>query len=668
MGRSYSFFPDTVIITMCGISGLYSSSLSPIELRESIELMSSTLFHRGPDSYGSFIDQPCGVALAHRRLSILDLSDLGSQPMHSVCGRYVITFNGEIYNHKSLRRQLPSSLELKSSSDTETLVNLISYCGFVPTLSMISGMFAFCVWDKVEKCLLLARDRFGEKPLYYTLFDNTFAFASQLNSISSIPSFSADIDPDSALQYFDKGFVPSPRSILKGVHKLPPASYIRVDLSDLHGSLGTPQIYWSLPYASTQKIRSSDVVVGDAINSVHQLLIDSVAQQSLSDVPIGTFLSGGVDSSLVTSLLCHSSNHPVNTFTVGFDDVHYDESYRASRIANFLETNHTNIHLSSIDVSSFATYIPSIYDEPFADASAIPTYLISKYSSESVKVCLSGDGGDETFCGYSRYLLGASIWGYINPIPLPIRTLFKNLVSRVPLSSFDSIFAIYNKVVPPRLMLDKPTLKVSKFLSLVGASSLPEAYSAILRDSDFKYTRFDFPISNSVNTSALEFSSLDSVHQMMLLDTFSYLPDGILVKTDRASMASSLETRLPLLDHKLVEYAWSLPLSLKFRNGSGKWILRQILNKYLPESLFNGPKVGFSVPMGLWLRTSLKSWADEIIHSSMYSKYNPYPPSELLRIWSAHLNGTHDYSTQLWRFLCFFSWLSVNGFYDDNQV
>ena len=652
---------------MCGISGLYSLLSSPVELQDSIESMSSTLINRGPDSFGTFYDESKGLALAHRRLSILELSDLGSQPMHSVCGRYVITFNGEIYNHTSLRNQFPSSFEWKSSSDTETLVNLISVHGFHQTLSMISGMFAFCVWDKKENCLLLARDRFGEKPLYYSLFDKTFAFASQLNSISSIPSFSAEIDTYSVLEYFDKGFVPSPHSILKGVYKLPPASYLRVDHSDLSGSLADPQAYWSVPYASSQQTSISDIPVDEAINSVHQLLIDSVVNQSISDVPIGTFLSGGIDSSLVTSLLCHSSKNPVNTFTVGFDDSHYDESSRASRIAGFLETNHTNIPLSSADVVSFVPFIPALYDEPFADASAIPTYLISKYCSESVKVCLSGDGGDETFCGYSRYLLGASIWRYINPVPLKIRTLFKDLVSCVSPSTLDNAFSLYNHVMPARLMLDKPALKVSKFLSLVTSKSLPEAYSSILRDSDVKPMSSDSTNFSSLNTSSPEFVSLDYVHQMMLLDTLSYLPDGILVKTDRASMACSLETRLPLLDHKLVEYAWSLPLSIKFRHGSGKWILRQILSKYLPESLFNGPKVGFSVPISLWLRTSLKSWADEIIHSSLYSKYNPYPPSELLRMWTAHLDGSYDYSTHLWRFLCFFCWLSSNGFYDDSN-
>ena len=652
---------------MCGISGLYSSSLSPGDLCSSIELMSSTLIHRGPDGFGSFYDHKSGLALAHRRLSILELSDLGSQPMHSLCGRYVITFNGEIYNHKSLRKHLPPSFHWKSSSDTETLVNLISHYGFLRTLSMISGMFAFCIWDKFEKCLLLARDRFGEKPLYYSLFDQTFAFASQLNSILSIPCFSAEIDTHSVLEFFERGFVPSPNSICKGIYKLPPASYLRVDLSDLHGSLSDPTHYWSIPYDSTHKSSSSVVSVDEAIDNVHQLLIDSVAQQSISDVPLGTFLSGGIDSSLVTSLLCHTSPQTVNTFTVGFDDLQYDESPRAKRIANFLETNHTNIHLSSKDVASFATHIPSVYDEPFADASAIPTYLISKYSSASVKVCLSGDGGDETFCGYSRYLLGASIWGYINPLPLKLRSSFSALIAQIPSATFDKSFACYNYLMPARLMLDKPTQKVSKFLSFLSSKSLPEAYLSILRDSNVNFTTpgqiSNFPI----DIHSPEFTSLDYLHQMMLLDALTYLPDGILVKTDRASMASSLETRLPLLDHKLVEYAWSIPSSFKFRNGSGKWILRKILNKYLPQPLFDGPKVGFSVPMRLWLRTSLKSWADEIIHSSLYSRYNPYPSSELLRMWTEHVNGSHDYSTQLWRFLCFFGWLSSNGFHHDTN-
>tara|TARA_Y100000589_G_C27184269_1_gene642052 strand:+ start:1418 stop:3370 length:1953 start_codon:yes stop_codon:yes gene_type:complete len=646
---------------MCGITGFISSELKENNLKKIAIHMSNKLLHRGPDDSGVWLDSEVGIALAHRRLSIVDLSNAGKQPMISNCSRYCIVFNGEIYNHLSLRKELPNSINWKGYSDTETLVNAISLWGIQKTLKKLVGMFAFAIWDRNLKRLILARDRIGEKPLYYGLNGRNLLFASELKAIIAFPNFHSEINRESLSKYIKFGFIPSPYSIYKGIYKLRPGNYIEFSMKDIElRSIPQPSIYWSLESSILSKNNSSYLYSKyDTIEYLESLLTNSIKGQLLGDVSIGTFLSGGIDSSIIVSILQSQINKPINTFTIGFDEKHFDESEKASKVASFIGTNHKKLFLSSKKALEIIPNLSTIYDEPFSDVSQIPTIFMSQFCSTEVKICLSGDGGDELFCGYNRHIVGPKIWNILNYIPISIRKLIADFILYFPPTTWDKFYYSCEKFLPDFLRINAPGLKLQKLTNLINAKTLQEVYLNLL---------YAWQNSENIvlNSSSIEdkYSNhpyeifQDSYHQMMFMDFIGYLPNDILVKVDRAAMSSSLETRLPFLDHRVVEFAWKIPINMKLRDNQSKWILRQLLKKYLPDKLTKGPKKGFAVPIAEWLRGPLKNWADVLLDKNFIDSQGYLQADPIIKKWNEHLSGKRDWSKQLWTVLIFQSWLS----------
>ncbi|MBO8217672.1 asparagine synthase (glutamine-hydrolyzing) [Prochlorococcus marinus] len=646
---------------MCGISGFISPDFAQNSFKKTIYNMVNEIDHRGPDRKGIWFDYYAGVALGHNRLSIVDLSEAGNQPMISSCKRYYIVFNGEIYNHKSLREKLPDSINWQGHSDTETLINGISCWGLKNTLRELVGMFAFAIWDRKKKKLTLVRDRLGEKPLYYGFRGNTMIFSSELKAIETFPEKSLKINKNSLGLYMRFGYIPSPYSIYEGIYKLPPGSFVEFTIEDVKERLiPCSTQYWSLE--SITKRQQSNTFLGthiDAIDYLECLLKDTISGQMQGDVPIGAFLSGGIDSSTVVSIMQSQSKNPLNTFTVGFQEFGYDESKSARAISSFIGTNHNDLVLSSAEAMKTIPYLPEIYDEPFSDVSQIPTFLISKFASKNVKVCLSGDGGDELFCGYSRHIAGPKIWRIFNKIPKPIRKICVNFIHSLPPTTWDRFYFFCEYFLPKHLRINFPGLKIYKISDLINNDSLFEVYISlisswkapedIILNYDPSKEFYDYEVSNiKLN---------DPHHQMMYFDSLIYLPNDILVKVDRAAMSSSLETRLPLLDHRIIEFAWSIPLSMKLKDKKSKWLLRQVLKKYLPNNLIEKPKTGFSVPIGEWLRGPLKNWANELLDEKLIDSHQYFSSKSIQQKWKEHLTGRKDWSKQIWTILMFQSWL-----------
>mgnify|MGYP001345641291 CR=1 FL=1 len=646
---------------MCGIAGFISPNLSENSLKETITLMISKLEHRGPDDKGIWFDYSSGIALAHSRLSIVDLSKAGHQPMISSCERYLIVFNGEIYNHKLLRKKLPDWIIWKGNSDTETLINGISHWGLEKTLSKTVGMFAFAVWDREQKKLTLARDRFGEKPLYFGFRGKTLIFSSELKSIEAFPDTSPNIDMNSLEMYLRYGYIPAPLSIYKGIHKLIPGNYLEFSMKDFYaGLIPSSKKYWSLE--SIIKKKQAYPFLGsnkDAIDHLESLLRETISGQLLGDVPVGAFLSGGIDSSTVVSIMQSQSRNALNTFTVGFEEVEFDESKSAKIISSLIGTNHSELIVSPNDAMRIIPDLAEIYDEPFSDVSQIPTYLISKFAANRLKVCLSGDGGDELFCGYSRHIVGPRIWRILNKIPYSLRKAIAYFIHQISPTTWDNFYYLFEVFLPNHLRINLPGLKIYKISDLINSETLYEVYLSLL-SSWSSPQNILLNYDSSLNNSSFEFCNLnlhDSHHQMMYFDSKNYLPNDILVKLDRAAMASSLETRLPFLDHRIIEFAWSTPLEMKLKNSRSKWLLREVLKKYLPENLIDKPKRGFTVPIGDWLRGPLKYWANELLDEKNISSQKYFSYNSIKTKWDEHISGKHDWSKQLWTILMFQSWL-----------
>ncbi len=649
---------------MCGITGFISFDLDNESIKKTIISMSKKLIHRGPDDDGLWIDYEVGIALSHRRLAIVDLSSAGHQPMFSICKRFCIILNGEIYNHISIRKQLPKSLKWKGHSDTETIINAIAHWGIQKTLEKIVGMYAFALWDRKERKLTLARDRMGEKPLYYGFSNSSLLFSSELKALNAFPSFSAEIDKTILGTYLRFGNIPAPYSIYKEIYKLEPGMYLEFHMNDISKkSIPKPTNYWDInSIAYERKINPFVSSDSDAIEFLDLLLKKTISEQLLGDVPIGAFLSGGIDSSSIVSIMQNLSSNPIKTFTVGFNEHDYDESFKARSIANYLGTSHNEIIFSSNDALQIIPKIPTIYDEPFADESQIPTTLISEFSSRSVKVCLSGDGGDELFCGYNRYLAGPKIWKLIKILPPILRKFISRFIYYFPISSWDNFYKFFKAVIPNYLQINNPGIKIHKISNILNAETIYELYlcvisswqdsNEILIDKRDKFNQAQFLFTSK--------EKMDLQHQMMLMDAKGYLPNDILVKTDRASMSSSLETRMPMLNHKLIEFAWSIPLSMKMRGNRSKWILRQVLNKYLPKKIYQGPKSGFAVPIGDWLRGPLREWAEDLIDPNLIYSQNFFHSEHINKKWKEHISGKRDWSSQLWTILMFQSWLIEN--------
>ena len=654
---------------MCGITGLISiNNLN--SLSNDIQLMSNTLSHRGPDFNGVWVDKENCIALGHSRLSIIDLSSAGVQPMISTKGRYVITFNGEIYNHQELRKRLNGNWI--GNSDTETLLSAFETWGIEATLPQLEGMFALGLWDTKEKVLYLARDRFGEKPLYFGWAKNSFLFSSELKAIKAFPGFSGTICPKALAQFIRFLYVPTPLSIYKGIFKLEPGCLLKLQVPfsfDIHenaisidDSFSNIQLtkWWSLSklvISSKLKLIRNEKI---AINELELRLREAINIQSLSDVPLGAFLSGGIDSSTIVALMQSQSDSKIKTFTIGFDESEYDESKYAKNVANYLGTDHYEVMVTAKDALDIIPKLPYIYDEPFADSSQIPSIIVSREAKKNVTVVLSGDGGDEIFGGYNRYNWAKRIWDNLSYLPFPMRQRIGRLLFLIPMdkwSYFPDIFGIS--------MLGDKVWKLANRLNYVNDGD--ELYNSLVAQ-DIKPNFF--MNNNFANNMTMQFHPIIErskiplglllEERMMYMDSLTYLSDDILCKMDRASMFTSLETRSPFLDSRIVELSWRLPLNMKIRGNVSKWVLREVLKKYVPSQLTERPKAGFAIPIGKWLRGPLKYWAEELISEHQIKRSGQFNLISINNLWSEHQSLKRDHTNQLWAILMFQAWYKEN--------
>jgi asparagine synthase (glutamine-hydrolysing) len=639
---------------MCGLTGFWASPKRghPAIARN----MAQCLSHRGPDDAGVWVDEAAGLALAHRRLSVLDLSPAGHQPMESGCGRYVLVYNGEIYNHLALRAELTvegGNADWRGHSDTETLLVALRHWGVAGTLARLNGMFAFALWDARERTLFLARDRMGEKPVYYGCSNGTFLFGSELKSLAAHPDWRGEIDRQVLALYLRYSYVPSPWSIYRGAHKLPPAHYVVV--REGGESISEPQCYWNLGAVAEQGITNA---VGDAnelTDALDVLLRDAVACRMVADVPLGTFLSGGYDSSTVAAMMQAQSGRPVKTFSIGFHEKGFNEAAHAKAVARHLATDHTELYVTSSEALDVIPKLPVIYDEPFADPSQIPTYLVSWLARQYVTVSLSGDGGDELFAGYNRHVSGPVIWNRISRLPHWARTGLGATFGMLARIDFDRLI----QHLPERAKVPELSNKLDKLACAMKASNGTNFY----KDLVSHWKNPESVVRDGVEPPTL----LDRVHeqpdlsglreQMLYLDMMTYLPDDILTKVDRASMAVSLEARVPLLDHRVVDFTWRVPTEYKYRDGQGKWLLRQVLYRYVPKKLMDRPKMGFAVPIGHWLRGPLRDWTENLLSESRLRDDGFFRPESVRQKWTEHLSGKRDWQYPLWSVLIFQAWL-----------
>ena len=647
---------------MCGLTGFWMKD-SSASLHAIVEDMSSVLVHRGPDSGAVWVDEASGIGLGHRRLSILDLSSQGAQPMHSSCKRYVLVFNGEIYNHPALRSELDKcglAPSWRGHSDTEVLLASFVAWGVSETLQRVVGMFSFVLWDKYEGCLTLARDRFGEKPLYYGWVNKegqqSFLFGSELKALNKFPGFSGLIDRGALALYFQYCTVPSPYSIYQDVFKLQPGHILTLYEKGLKNKDVKIEPYWNL--SDIARKGSSNPIESDveAIERLDSVLRDSVAQQSEADVPLGAFLSGGVDSSTIVALMQAQSNRPIETFTIGFEDIKFDESRYAKAVAQHLGTNHHELYVTSDDALNIIPSIPELYDEPFSDSSQIPTYFVCKAARKKVTVALTGDGGDELFGGYNRHLWSQRIWNKLDWMTPILRRSLGKAVLQLPVTSWDflnstlpdrySVAHFGNKVHNLAHRLKNVNNQNDLYKSLV--STWPQNIGLVLGAEYLPTLSGDTGIVSGIN---------EPEQCMMLWDSLTYLPDDILTKVDRAAMGVSLETRVPFLDHRVAELAWRFPLHMKIRDGKGKWVLRQVLRKYVPDELIERPKAGFGVPVGQWLQGPLREWAEELLSPKRIQRDGYLDYRLIQETWAQHLSGRYDWSERLWSVLMFQSWL-----------
>ncbi|MGH7495580.1 MAG: asparagine synthase (glutamine-hydrolyzing) [bacterium] len=650
---------------MCGICGFVDSppDLSAEELHACATRMSGCLRHRGPDDAGSWVDAEAGIALGHRRLSIIDLSPLGHQPMCSASGRYVIIFNGEIYNFKILRVELEGlGHGFRGRSDTEVMLAAFEQWGPLYATRRFNGMFAFALWDRSARCIYLARDRMGEKPLYYGWQGGTFLFASELKSLRQHPAFKNEINRDALALFMQYSYIPAPFSIYAGIFKLPPGTLLTLDFSTaekIASARPRPVEYWSLQRAAQHGLLHTFTgTEQEAMAEFDALLRDAVKLRMEADVPLGAFLSGGVDSSTMVALMQAQSSRPVKTFTIGFHESGYDEATFARPVAQHLGTEHTELYVTPEETRAVIPRLPALYDEPFGDSSQIPTFLVAQLARRHVTVSLSGDGGDELFCGYRRYFTGQQLWNTVGWIPQAGRKALTRVLKAVPVKALNNGLGGLRSVTAGFSRRGEVGDKLHKFAEMLVARSADEFYdhlvsfwrvapAVVIGATVPEYLFADFP---------LTFNLPDFPRRMMLLDALLYLPDDILAKVDRATMAVSLESRVPLLDHRVIEFAWRLPLRMKLRDGKSKWLLRQLLYQYVPPSLIERDKMGFGVPIDAWLRTPLREWAEALLNEQRLRQEGFFLPQPILRKWREHLSGQHEWQYDLWNVLMFQAW------------
>ena len=651
---------------MCGFTGYLSSvQIDQFNNPKIIREMTNSLYHRGPDSEGFWSDSSDGISLGFRRLAILDTSSKGNQPMQSGNGQYVLVFNGEIYNHLDLRKEIePFYSEKKvwlSGSDTETILSGFEIWGIKETIQKCIGMFGFAVWCKKTKVLTLGRDRLGEKPLYYGWQESNqgklFFFGSELKSFKKHPQFAGDINRGALSSFIRYSYIPAPSSIYEGIFKLLPGNILEVSLE-----VPKPIIkkYWA---AEDIAINTEDKLNfrndQDAMDSLETILMKSVNQQMIADVPIGAFLSGSIDSSLIVSLMQAQSDQKVKTFTIGFNNDAYNEATHAKAVAKHLNTDHSELYIDSNDLLEVIPKLAKLYDEPFGDSSQIPTYLISKFAKENVTVSLSGDGGDELFCGYNRYQITNQYWPKLKAAP----SFLKNLISKGILNiSPTKIDTLYNFFIKNQRYSNfgEKVHKGGRVLASKDIFSLYRGLTSTCFDPN-SIVHGGVESNNFLDVSANHLKHLDDLPLMMTLDLLTYLPDDILTKLDRAAMGVSLETRVPFLDHEVVEFALRLPLKYKLRDNQTKWLARKVLYKFVPMELIERPKSGFAIPIGIWLKSSLKDWAEDLLDEKTMRNQGLLNVDSIRERWSQHLSGTHNWEHFLWNILMFQSWLKESN-------
>ncbi len=648
---------------MCGLVGFLDGGAGEDGDVALLRRMSDTLIHRGPDDGGTWCDREQRIGFGHRRLAIVDLSPAGHQPMVSASGRYVIAFNGEIYNHLDLRGEL-NGMDCRASlamtgagwrghSDTETLLAGIEAWGLEATLKKSIGMFAIALWDKQTQTLALARDRLGEKPLYYgwqgSGDERVFLFGSELKALKAHPAFPADIDRGALCLLLRHNYIPAPYSIYQGIAKVEPGCLLSVSLAQPEPKIWK---YWDAVAVARAGVAQPFVGTPEqAVDALEVLAKDAVRQQMMADVPLGAFLSGGVDSSTVVALMQAQSSRPVKTFTIGFNEDGYSEAVHAKAVARHLGTEHSELYVTPEQVMEVIPRLPSLYCEPFADSSQIPTFLVSQLAKQHVTVSLSGDAGDELFCGYNRYQITSSRWKQLSMIPMPLRRIAAKGITAISPHTWNR----YAGILPWTSVGDK----LHKGAGVMTSASAEELYLSIVSSWTDPAALVvggaepaTLPTANSPSLSGLS-----DVQRMMALDTLTYLPDDILVKVDRAAMGNSLESRVPFLDHRVVEFAWRLPMEFKLREGQTKWALRQVLYRHVPRELIERPKMGFGFPIDKWLRGPLRNWAQDLLDEARLRREGYFHPAPIRQKWAEHLSGNRNWSSQLWAVLMFQAWL-----------
>ncbi|WP_431824720.1 asparagine synthase (glutamine-hydrolyzing) [Burkholderia sp. F1] len=651
---------------MCGIDGFLNSAAFDEETaRATLARMTASLAHRGPDAQGTWLDAEAGIALGHRRLAIVDLSVHGRQPMASACGRFVLVFNGEIYNYRALRAELERTGRApawRGHSDSEVLLAAIAAWGVEAALRRATGMFAFALWNRESRVLTLARDRIGEKPLYYGRIGDTLVFASELKALRSYPGFDGAIDRDALCLYLRQSSVPAPYTIYRGIRKLPPGTFVQFE-----HARDTPRVraYWTLEHAiEAGRAEPFEGNEQEAVSQLDAILRKAVAQQMEADVPLGAFLSGGVDSSAIVALMQAQSAAPVDTFTIGFHEAGYDEAGYAKAVARHLGTRHTELYVTADHALAVVPRLPSIYDEPFSDASQIPTFLVAELTRRHVKVSLSGDGGDELFGGYTRYFLTPRLWRKLHRVPAAVRARIAAALHALRPDHADQLAAVAQSAwsgaeareTPPRI-----GDRLHKLGHVMTADSRIGLYrllmSAVHHPERIALAGQEPP--TPLDTTSAWPPDLTFAEQAMAIDTLTYLPTDILTKVDRAAMAVSLETRMPFLDHHVVEFAWRLPASVRLPDGQSKVLLRRLLDAYVPASLIDRPKQGFCAPIDHWLRGSLRDWAETLLHPARLREEGFFDAAAVERLWRQHQTGRMNWQHQLWTVLMFQAWLEA---------
>lgn len=653
---------------MCGFVGFVDleCSFPSGEFGAIVDQCAETIRHRGPNDEGTWVDVEAGVALGFRRLSVIDLSESGHQPMRSACGRYVIVYNGEIYNFRHLREELKAhGFSFHGTSDTEVLLVGIAHWGIDDALKRANGMFAFALWDRENRSLSLARDRMGQKPLYYGWSNGVFFFGSEIKAIERHPAFTSNIDRNALALMLRHGYIPAPWSIYSGLKKLLPGTFLTMSRKNLErGESASPSPYWSA--VEQAEAACGDVFRGtmeDAVDELEKLLKDAVDLCMVADVPVGAFLSGGVDSSVVVALMQELSPIPVKTFSIGFHEGNFNEAEHAKAVAAHLGTDHTELYITEADALAVVPDLPTLYDEPFADSSQIPTHIVSRLAREKVTVSLSGDGGDELFGGYNRYIWADTMRRVFKVSPHLLRVVASAGIRGVPVAAWNTLAGSAGKFLPQRYRHMQVGDKLHKLAGLFESPNIEDMYLRLIslwqRPGDIVLDSTE--ASTSLDGMNGHLKGNDFRHRMMLMDTLGYLPDDILVKVDRAAMGVSLESRIPLLDHRIFEFAWSLPLSYKLHEGASKRVLRQVLYRHVPPALIERPKMGFGVPVARWLRGDLRDWAESLLSEERLNSDGFLNTKLLRKTWNDFLSGKREWHNQFWSVLMFQAWYEARN-------